>query len=85
MADIARAKEEDETTGLIRVIVDADSEKFLGATVFGITGDEVIAVLSNYMATGASYRIMQQALPIHPTIAEHLPTILGTLEPLAAQ
>lgn len=85
MADISRAKEEGETTGLIRLIVDAESEQFLGATVFGIAGDEIIAVLSNYMATGASYRFMQQALPVHPTVAELLPTILSGLKPLAAK
>ena len=85
MTRIARASEEGETTGLIRVIVDADSEQILGATVFGFTGDEVIATLSNFMATGASYHIMQQTLPIHPTIAEHLPTILGSLQPLTAE
>lgn len=82
MADISRAKEESETTGLIRVIVDGESEQILGATVFGVTGDEIIAVFSNFMATGASYRVMQQALPVHPTVAELIPTILGRLVPL---
>ena len=83
MADISRAKEEGETIGLIRLIVDGDTEQFLGATVFGIAGDEIISVLSNYMATGASYRFMQQALPVHPTVAELLPTILAGLKPLS--
>ncbi|WP_413616228.1 mercuric reductase [Halomonas cupida] len=82
MAQISRSKEEGETTGLIRLIVDAESETLIGATVFGIGGDEIIAVLSNFMATGASYRIMQQALPVHPTVAELLPTILAGLKPL---
>ncbi|MGH1578839.1 mercuric reductase [Planktotalea sp.] len=82
MGDISRAKEEGETTGLIRLIVDGETEQFLGATVFGIAGDEIISVLSNYMATGASYRFMQQALPVHPTIAELLPSILAGLKPL---
>jgi pyruvate/2-oxoglutarate dehydrogenase complex dihydrolipoamide dehydrogenase (E3) component len=82
MAHVSRAKEESETHGLIRLIVDGDTEKFLGATVLGMTGDEIIAIISNYMATGASYRIMQQALPVHPTVAEFLPTILAKLEPI---
>lgn len=85
MSNISRAKEEGETIGLIRLVVDGDTEQFLGATVFGIAGDEIIAVLSNYMATGASYRIMQQSLPVHPTVAELLPTILSGLKPLAAE
>ena len=84
MADISRAKEESETTGLIRIIVDGDSEAILGATVFGIAGDEIIAIFSNFMATSASYKIMQQALPVHPTVAELIPTILAGLKPLAA-
>lgn len=84
MERVSRAKEEGETTGLIRLIVDAESERFLGATVFGFAGDEIIATLTNYMATGASYRIMQQALPVHPTVAEFLPTILAGLKPLEA-
>lgn len=83
MAQVSRAKEESETAGLIRLFVDAESEKFLGATVLGINGDEIIAIISNFMATGASYRIMQQALPVHPTVAEFLPTILAKLEPVA--
>jgi pyruvate/2-oxoglutarate dehydrogenase complex dihydrolipoamide dehydrogenase (E3) component len=84
MKDIARAKEESEATGLIRAIVDGDSKEILGATVFGIGGDEIISVFTNFMATGASYRILQQALPVHPTVSELLPTLLANLQPLEA-
>ncbi|MFG6657324.1 mercuric reductase [Scandinavium sp. M-37] len=79
MADVSRAKEESETDGMLRLIVDAQSERFLGATILGIGGDEIIAVISNYMATGASYRLMMQALPVHPTVAEFFPTVLARL------
>jgi pyruvate/2-oxoglutarate dehydrogenase complex dihydrolipoamide dehydrogenase (E3) component len=82
MKDVSRAKEESETTGLFKLLVDADTERFVGATVLGINGDEIIQVVSNFMATGASWRVMKDALPIHPTIAEFLPTILGKLKPL---
>ncbi|MDX6022523.1 mercuric reductase [Scandinavium sp. V105_16] len=79
MADVSRAKEESETDGMLRLIVDAQSERFLGAAILGIGGDEIIAVISNYMATGASYRLMMQALPVHPTVAEFFPTVLMRL------
>jgi pyruvate/2-oxoglutarate dehydrogenase complex dihydrolipoamide dehydrogenase (E3) component len=82
MKNVSRAKEEGETTGLVKLLVDADTERFVGATVLGINGDEVIQVISNFMAAGASWRVMKDALPIHPTIAEFLPTILGRLKPL---
>ena len=82
MAKIGRAVEQSETDGLIKLLVDADTEQFLGAAVLGFHGDEVVQAISYFMATGAKYQIMMETLPIHPTIAEFLPTILGELAPL---
>ena len=82
MRHVSRAKEDGETNGLVKLFVDADTEEFLGGLVFGMQGDDVIQVVSNYMATGASYKIMQRALPVHPTISEFFPTWLSMLEPL---
>lgn len=81
--DVSRAKEDGELNGMVKLVVDADTEEFLGATTFIMQGDDVVQVVSNYMATGASYKTMQQALPIHPTISEFFPTWLGMLEPLS--
>jgi pyruvate/2-oxoglutarate dehydrogenase complex dihydrolipoamide dehydrogenase (E3) component len=82
MKDVSRAKEESETHGIIKLIVDAETEQFLGACIFGINGDEIIQVISNYMATGTSYKVMKDALPVHPTVTEFFPTILAKLQPL---
>lgn len=82
MTRVSRAKEEGETRGLIKLLVDAQDERIVGAAILGFNGDEVIQVISNFMATGASYRVMQQALPIHPTVSEFLPFVLGKLKPL---
>jgi len=82
MKYVSRAKEQGETDGLIKLVVDADTEQFLGATVYGFQGDDVIQIISYFMHTGTSYRVMQNALPIHPTIGEFLPTILAELKPL---
>ncbi len=83
MRDVSRAKEESETSGMVKLLVDAETDRFVGATVLGINGDEIIQVISNFMATGASWRVMQEALPVHPTVSEFLPTILKKLKPLA--
>ena len=82
MRFVSRAKEESETYGVIQFIVDAKTEAFVGATVLGINGDEIIQVVSNYMATGASYRLMRNCLPVHPTVTEFFPTILDKLTAL---
>jgi pyruvate/2-oxoglutarate dehydrogenase complex dihydrolipoamide dehydrogenase (E3) component len=80
--DVSRAKEEGETTGLMQILVDQQSEKIVGASLLGFGCDEVIQVISNFMATGARYQVLRDALPIHPTVAEFLPFLLDKLEPL---
>ncbi len=82
MRFVSRAKEESETHGVIQLIVDAKTESFVGATVLGINGDEIIQVVSNYMATGANYKLMRNCLPVHPTVTEFFPTILDKLAAL---
>jgi len=80
--DVSRAKEESETAGLMQILVDQQSEEIVGASLLGFGCDEVIQVISNFMATGARYQVLRDALPIHPTVAEFLPFLLGRLEPL---
>ncbi|HSH91844.1 MAG TPA: mercuric reductase [Ramlibacter sp.] len=82
MKNVSRAKEESETTGLVKLLVDADTDRFVGATIIGINADEIIQVFSNFMAAGASWKVMKDALPVHPTVTEFMPTILGKLKPL---
>jgi len=82
MKDVSRAKEESELTGRIRIIVDGDDGKVLGATMLGINADEIIQVFSNFMAAGGHWQAMRNALPVHPTVTEFMPTILAKLAPL---
>ena len=82
MSDVSRAQLDSETEGLIKILVDADTEEIIGALFFGKHGDDMVQIISNFMYTGTSYKVMQNALPIHPTIAEFLPTILAELKPL---
>jgi len=82
MARVGRAKERGETEGFMEVLVDADSERILGATLFGIDADEIIHSLINIMAADAPYTTIQRAVPVHPTVSELIPTLLGGLKPL---
>ncbi len=82
MASIARAIEKDETEGLVKLFVDADSEEILGATVFGTGGDEIISIFATFMMTKQSYKVLQRAVLPHPTVAELMPFILDELKPL---
>ena len=82
MSAVTRAQLEGEIDGLITILVDMESERFLGASVLGITGDEIVPIVSALMHADASYHVLKEMLPIHPTVAEFYPTILGQLEPL---
>jgi pyruvate/2-oxoglutarate dehydrogenase complex dihydrolipoamide dehydrogenase (E3) component len=82
MERVSRAEEEGETIGELRVIVDAETRRFEGASLLGIRCDEVVQVIGAMMAADAPYDILRDALPIHPTVTEFFPTILGKLRPL---
>jgi pyruvate/2-oxoglutarate dehydrogenase complex dihydrolipoamide dehydrogenase (E3) component len=82
MTRVGRAKERGETQGFMKVLVDAQTERILGASLLCIEGDEVVHSLLDVMAAGASYRVIQRAVHIHPTVSELIPTLLGQLKPL---
>jgi pyruvate/2-oxoglutarate dehydrogenase complex dihydrolipoamide dehydrogenase (E3) component len=82
MSSVSRAILEGETTGLMRILVDADSEQILGATILGMHADDLIQILGLAMQAHVTYPVIQNVLPIHPTMAEFVPSILRSLEPL---
>ncbi len=82
MARVGRARERSETDGFMKILIDAADNKILGATIFGIGGDEVVHSLLDVMYAGAPYTAIQRATHIHPTVTELIPTLLGNLEPL---
>ena len=83
MTRVGRAKERGETQGFMKVLVDAESERILGASLLCIEGDEIVHSLLDIMAAGASYKVIERAVHIHPTVSELIPTLLGELKPLA--
>jgi pyruvate/2-oxoglutarate dehydrogenase complex dihydrolipoamide dehydrogenase (E3) component len=82
MSRVGRATERDETLGFMKIVVDRDSKKILGATILGIEGDEAIQVINAVMYTGAPYTTLQRTMGIHPTVSELIPTVLGELRPV---
>ena len=80
MSRVGRAKERGETQGFMKVVVDADTERILGAALLCIEGDEIVHSLLDVMAAGASYKVIQRSVPIHPTVSELIPTLLGQLD-----
>ena len=44
--------------------------------------DDVVQVVGTAMQAGVRYPALRDALPIHPTVAEYIPSILSSLQPL---
>src|SRR5262245_22468587 len=79
MTRVSRAIEKGETSGLMKIVVDEKSKAILGAAVFGTGGDEAIHCVLDSMYAKAPYSVLQQAMHIHPTVSELIPTLLGEL------
>jgi pyruvate/2-oxoglutarate dehydrogenase complex dihydrolipoamide dehydrogenase (E3) component len=82
MAWVARAIERDETAGLMKVVVDAESDKILGAAILASEGGELVQILEFVMLAGASYKLLKGAVYIHPTLAEGFWTLMEEVKPV---
>ena len=82
MTRVGRAVEKGETNGFMKVLVDADNNEILGAAILGTGGDEVVHGILDVMYTDAPYTVLRRTMPIHPTVSELIPTLLGDLQPL---
>jgi pyruvate/2-oxoglutarate dehydrogenase complex dihydrolipoamide dehydrogenase (E3) component len=80
MSRVGRAVEKGETQGFMKVLVDAETKQILGASFLGIGCDEVIHGILDVMYAKAPYTMLQSTVPIHPTVSELVPTLLGDLQ-----
>ncbi len=82
MAWVARAIERDETAGLMKLVVDADTDRILGAAIVGTEGGELVQILGAVMLAGAPYTLLRGAIYIHPTLAEGFWTLMEEVRPV---
>jgi pyruvate/2-oxoglutarate dehydrogenase complex dihydrolipoamide dehydrogenase (E3) component len=82
MEDVSRAYEKGETKGFMKILVDRQTKQILGASLLGVSGDEVVHCILDLIYAKAPYTILQRAMHIHPTVSEFLPTMMGDLVPL---
>ncbi len=82
MTRVSRAIEKGETQGFMKVLVDAETQRILGAAILGVGGDEIVHSILDVMYADAPYTVIQRAVHIHPTVTELIPTMLGEMKPL---
>ncbi len=82
MERVSRAYEKGETKGFMKILVDKETNRILGASLLGLAGDEVVHCILDVMYANAPASVLQRAMHIHPTVSELVPTMLGDLVPL---
>lgn len=82
MTRVGRAVEKGESQGFMKVVVDADTREILGASILGVTGDEVVHALLDVMYAKVPYTTISRAMHIHPTVSELIPTMLQEMRPV---
>jgi len=80
MSRVARAIEMDETRGFMKAVVDAGTDRILGATVLGVEGGEVVSVLLTAMIADLPYTALRDGIFPHPTLAESLNNLFMGME-----
>lgn len=80
MSRVARAMETDETRGLMKAVVDAETDRILGASVLGVGGGEVMTVIKTAMMGGLPWQALRDAVFAHPTLSESLNNLFMTLD-----
>jgi pyruvate/2-oxoglutarate dehydrogenase complex dihydrolipoamide dehydrogenase (E3) component len=72
MSYVARAQEVDETRGFMKALVDAETGQILGASILGIEGGEIMAMLQLAMMGRLPFTTLRDGIFAHPTLAESL-------------
>ena len=67
-----RARTLSETRGFMKALVEADGDRILGFTAFGVGAGEILAAVQVAMIAGLPYTRLRDAVLTHPTLAEGL-------------
>lgn len=70
LTSVPRAIEKGETMGLMKIIVDATTDRILGAAILSSEGGELVQILGAMTLANAPYTVLKGAVYIHPTLAE---------------
>jgi pyruvate/2-oxoglutarate dehydrogenase complex dihydrolipoamide dehydrogenase (E3) component len=79
MSSVARARETDETRGVMKAVVNAQSEQILGAAVLGIEGGELMSMLQIAMMGKLPYTALRDGVFAHPALSESFNNLFASL------
>jgi pyruvate/2-oxoglutarate dehydrogenase complex dihydrolipoamide dehydrogenase (E3) component len=72
MEAVMRATTLSETRGFLKALVEANGDRILGFTGFGVLAGEILASVQIAMTAGMPYTALRDAILTHPTLVEGL-------------
>ena len=69
-----------EIKGFAKLLVDAETDLIIGASILGVGGDEVINMFAAIMHSGIPCREYRRVVLVHPTVSELMPWILDGIK-----
>jgi pyruvate/2-oxoglutarate dehydrogenase complex dihydrolipoamide dehydrogenase (E3) component len=85
MAAVLRAVTLGETSGLLKILIDTQSDRILGFAALGVEASEMMAAVQTAMLGDLPYTVLRDAIFTHPTVAEGLNFLLSAVPPRALQ
>jgi pyruvate/2-oxoglutarate dehydrogenase complex dihydrolipoamide dehydrogenase (E3) component len=82
MSSVSRAIERDETAGFMKIIIDAETDRILGASILGVEGGETVQILGAMILADAPYTVLKGAVYIHPTLVEGFFGLMESVKPV---
>ena len=79
MTAVLRTRTTSETAGFMKALMDAD-DQIVGFTMIGSEAGEVMAVVQTAMLARLPYTVLRDAILTHPTMAEGLNALFGTVK-----
>jgi pyruvate/2-oxoglutarate dehydrogenase complex dihydrolipoamide dehydrogenase (E3) component len=73
LSAVARAIEWGQERGFYRMVIDADTEKIVGATLVGYEAAELVHVFIAHIQSGSTWHTLDESVHIHPTYCEAFP------------
>lgn len=79
LATVARARIVDQTAGMMKVVVDANTDQILGAALLCHDAQEIINLVALAMRHGISASALRDEIYTHPSMSECFNQLLGML------
>jgi len=83
MVAVLRTRTLSETRGFMKALIDTESDRILGFTVFGVEAGEIMASVQIAMLVGLPFTALRDAILTHPTLLEGLIPLFSSVPPIS--